>query len=65
MSEIQPSRVSKQKIRINLCARCEEDFEAANAGIRICPKCRREKKEIYAARERHKRSLPFYLKTDM
>ena len=53
-----------KKIHFRTCCKCHEPFEAHNS-VSICQPCRTLKTQIIKERERHKRSLPYYLKTDI
>jgi rubrerythrin len=47
-----------------VCRVCGNDFRA-QAGSYRCPRCKEEDRRYKAHREKLKKSLPFYLKTDI
>jgi len=53
-----------KKVHVRTCCKCHEPFDAHNS-VSICQDCRELKHTIIKERERHRRSLPYYLKTDM
>jgi Zn finger protein HypA/HybF involved in hydrogenase expression len=65
MGDIIRSKTPKQKLRLNICKECGDDFEAGNCSVKLCPTCRKNRVRHIEQRAAHKRSLPYYLKTDM
>jgi len=55
--------VSK-KTSYTICRQCGRDFPG-NPSMRRCPVCRKKESQYRAQREKMKRSLPYYLKTDI
>ncbi len=53
-----------QKLVINVCRTCGNDFKGRSGAYR-CPRCRKKEQQYKAQREKLRRSLPYYLKTDM
>jgi Zn finger protein HypA/HybF involved in hydrogenase expression len=47
-----------------VCRICRNDFRG-QAGSYRCPRCKQEDQRYKAQREKLKKRLPFYLKTDM
>jgi rubrerythrin len=53
-----------KKIVYTICRQCGRDFPG-NPSMRRCPTCRKKEALYRAQREKMKRSLPYYLKTDI
>jgi rubrerythrin len=56
-------QMTKKTIRA-VCRICNNDFRG-QAGSYRCPRCKQEDQRYKAHREKLKKRLPFYLKTDM
>lgn len=65
MAELTLATMGKKKLKLVQCTRCGDPWQTNNRCYRICPACRKEKVEFQKQRARHKRNLPYYLKTDM
>ena len=48
----------------NICRQCGKDFQGSSS-LRYCPTCRKKEARYRAQREKMRRSLPYYLKTDI
>jgi len=53
-----------KKVPYTICRQCGRDFPG-NPSMRRCPTCRKKEAQYRAQRERMKRNLPYYLKTDI
>lgn len=65
MATYKPNKSKEIKVRIRICSHCGDDFEnAKRESNSICPKCRSTRARNRAERERNRRNLPYYLRTD-
>lgn len=48
----------------NVCRMCGKDFQGSSS-LRHCPNCRKKETRYRAQREKMRRNLPYYLKTDI
>ncbi len=55
--------MSKKSI-MNVCRTCGKDFHGEPGSLR-CPRCKKEDERYKAQREKLRRGLPYYLKTDI
>lgn len=53
-----------KKIAVNVCRDCGSQFRGQTGSYR-CPDCRKKEIQYKQQREKMRRSLPFYLKTDI
>ena len=53
-----------KKTVYNVCRQCGKDFQGTSS-LRHCPNCRKKELQYKALREKMRRSLPYYLKTDI
>jgi rubrerythrin len=53
-----------KKTSYTICRQCGRDFPG-NPSMRRCPSCRKKEAQYRAQREKMKRNLPYYLKTDI
>jgi len=53
-----------KKVVSNVCRDCSNEFRGPSGSYR-CPECRKKEAQYKEQRERMRRSLPFYLKTDI
>jgi len=53
-----------KKLVTNICRICGRDFHGQPSSYR-CPRCKKEDERYKAQREKLRRSLPYYLKTDI
>lgn len=53
-----------KKIAVNVCRDCGNQFRGQTGSYR-CPECRKKEIRYKQQREKMRRSLPFYLKTDI
>jgi rubrerythrin len=49
---------------VSVCRDCGQEFRGRSGSSR-CPNCRKKEAQYRAQREKMRRSLPFYLKTDV
>jgi tRNA(Ile2) C34 agmatinyltransferase TiaS len=52
-----------KKVSSNVCRDCGREFRGRTGSYR-CPECRKKEARYKEMREKMRRSLPFYLKTD-
>jgi rubrerythrin len=57
-------RQMTKKTALAVCRVCGNDFRA-QVGTYRCPRCKEEDQKYKTHREKLKKSLPFYLKTDV
>jgi rubrerythrin len=53
-----------KKVILNVCRFCGSDFQGQSGAYR-CPRCKKKEEQYRAQREKLRRSLPYYLKTDV
>jgi rubrerythrin len=53
-----------KKITSNVCRYCGNVFRGHSGSYR-CPSCKKKEEQYKAQREKMRRALPFYLKTDI
>jgi Zn finger protein HypA/HybF involved in hydrogenase expression len=49
---------------LNVCRYCANSFQGPSGSYR-CPKCKKKELQYKAQREKVRKSLPYYLKTDI
>jgi Zn finger protein HypA/HybF involved in hydrogenase expression len=60
--ELQVASIKKQTT--NTCRDCGQSFRGHTGAYR-CPECRKKQQKYKEMREKMRRSLPYYLKTDI